>query len=143
MKVFAKLSSESKKDEYLDWKYFDFKLSEKDRLRGSDNWEMWKTAVWVALMTIGHRDGDSAKLTHIDEAKWAAALQFVKCDSKQSALHHVVDFKNLVRRRNDVEMPVNARQQVIIFINWIRDRDDAAGVAWKGRIRGMFVKTQP
>ncbi|RYP64555.1 hypothetical protein DL769_006632 [Monosporascus sp. CRB-8-3] len=79
MKVFAKLSNEGnagtkKKDTHLDWKYFDFKLSEKNRLRGSDNWEMWKTAIWVALMAIGYRDGDSAKLSHIDEAKLAAAV---------------------------------------------------------------------
>ncbi|RYP43799.1 hypothetical protein DL769_011517 [Monosporascus sp. CRB-8-3] len=80
MKVFAKLSSESegnagkKKDTYLDWTDLDFKLSEESRLRGSDNWEMWKTAVWVALMAVGYRDGDSAKLSHIDEAKLAAAV---------------------------------------------------------------------
>ncbi|RYP71040.1 hypothetical protein DL769_004778 [Monosporascus sp. CRB-8-3] len=79
MKVFAKLSSEGnagrkKKDTYLDWKDFDFKLSEENRLRGSDNWEMWKTAVWVALMAVGYRDGDLAKLSHIDEAKLAAAV---------------------------------------------------------------------
>ncbi|RYP52992.1 hypothetical protein DL769_010590 [Monosporascus sp. CRB-8-3] len=54
MKAFATLSNErQKKDTYLDWKDFDFKLSEENRLRGSDNWEMWKTAVWVALMAIG------------------------------------------------------------------------------------------
>ncbi|RYP39569.1 hypothetical protein DL768_010703 [Monosporascus sp. mg162] len=35
---------------------------------------MWKTAVWVALMAIGYRDGDSAKLTRVDEAKLAAAV---------------------------------------------------------------------
>ncbi|RYP68069.1 hypothetical protein DL769_005602 [Monosporascus sp. CRB-8-3] len=77
MKVFAKLSSESatkKKDTHLDWKYFDFKLSEKNRLRSNDNWEMWKTAVWVALIAVGYRDGDSAKLSHIDKAKLAAAV---------------------------------------------------------------------
>ncbi|RYP54934.1 hypothetical protein DL769_010267 [Monosporascus sp. CRB-8-3] len=80
MKVFAKLSSESegnagkKKDTHLDWTDLDFKLSEENRLRGSDNWEMWKTAVWVALMAVGYRDGDSAKLSHIDEAKLAAAV---------------------------------------------------------------------
>ncbi|RYP71216.1 hypothetical protein DL769_004730 [Monosporascus sp. CRB-8-3] len=74
MKVFAKLSNEKKKDTYLDWKDFDFKLSEENRLRGSNNWEMWKTAVWVALMAVRYRDGDSAKLSHIDEAKLAAAV---------------------------------------------------------------------
>ncbi|RYP60038.1 hypothetical protein DL769_008295 [Monosporascus sp. CRB-8-3] len=75
MKVFAKLSNETKKkDTHLDWKDFDFKLSEENRLRGSDNWEMWKTAVWVALMAIGYRDGDSAKLTYIDEVKLAVAV---------------------------------------------------------------------
>ncbi|RYP62850.1 hypothetical protein DL769_007144 [Monosporascus sp. CRB-8-3] len=70
MKAFAT----KKKDTYLDWTDLDFKLSEENRLRGSDNWEMWKTAVWVALMAIGYRDGDSAKLSHIDEAKLAAAV---------------------------------------------------------------------
>ncbi|RYP82466.1 hypothetical protein DL769_001659 [Monosporascus sp. CRB-8-3] len=77
MKAFAKLSSENekqKKDTHLDWKDFDFKLSEENRLRGSDNWEMWKTAVWVALIAVGYRDGDSAKLSHIDKAKLAAAV---------------------------------------------------------------------
>ncbi|RYP63775.1 hypothetical protein DL770_009300 [Monosporascus sp. CRB-9-2] len=76
IKVFAKLSSESerKKNTYLDWKYFDFKLSEKNRLQGSNNWEIWKTAVWVALMAVGYRDGDSAKLTYVDKAKLAAAV---------------------------------------------------------------------
>ncbi|RYP47817.1 hypothetical protein DL768_006174 [Monosporascus sp. mg162] len=74
MKIIAKLSNDNKKDTYLDWKYFDFKLSEENRLRGSDNWEMWKTAVWVALMAIRYRDGNSAKLTHVDEAKLAAAV---------------------------------------------------------------------
>ncbi|RYP82356.1 hypothetical protein DL769_001681 [Monosporascus sp. CRB-8-3] len=76
MKAFAKLSGNAtkKKDTYLDWTDLDFKLSEENRLRGSDNWEMWKTAVWVALMAIGYRDGDSAKLSHIDEAKLAAAV---------------------------------------------------------------------
>ncbi|RYP72555.1 hypothetical protein DL769_004429 [Monosporascus sp. CRB-8-3] len=148
-----------KKDTHLDWKYFDFKLSKKNRLRNSDNWEMWKTAVWVALMAIGYRNGDSAKLSHIDKTKLAAAvvtnvkeapmavvtgltkgtemikLQFVKWDlnKKQSALDHVVDFKNLVRRYNEVDMPVNAGQQVTMFINSIRDDGD-----WKGRMRGML-----
>ncbi|RYP70288.1 hypothetical protein DL769_005033 [Monosporascus sp. CRB-8-3] len=70
MKAFAT----KKKDTYLDWKDFDFKLSEESRLRGNDNWEMWKTAVWIALMAVGYRDGDSAKLSHIDEAKLAAAV---------------------------------------------------------------------
>ncbi|RYP89150.1 hypothetical protein DL769_000198 [Monosporascus sp. CRB-8-3] len=175
MKAFAT----KKKDTHLDWKYFDFKLSEENRLRGSDNWEMWKTAIWVALMAIGYRDGDSAKLSHIDEAKLAAAvvanvkeapmavvtgltkgtemikvlersygakgidqkmdlwtqLQFAKWDpKKQSALDHVVDFKNLVRRCNEVDMPVNAGQQVTMFINSIRDHDGD----WKGRMRGML-----
>ncbi|RYP14730.1 hypothetical protein DL765_006200 [Monosporascus sp. GIB2] len=76
MKAVAKLSneSESKKDTHLDWKDFEFRLSEENRLRGSDNWEMWKTAVWVALMAVGYRDGDSAKLTQVDEAKLAAAV---------------------------------------------------------------------
>ncbi|RYP77056.1 hypothetical protein DL771_001346 [Monosporascus sp. 5C6A] len=158
MKVFAKLSGEGvEKNTYLDWKYFDFKLSEENRLRGSDNWEMWKTAFWVALMAIGYRDGDSAKLSRIDEAKLAAAvvanvkegpvavatgltrgtemikaserlygtkgidqkmdlwtqLQFVKLE-KKTALDHVIGFKNLVRRCNEVDMPVDARQQVTI-----------------------------
>ncbi|RYP10333.1 hypothetical protein DL765_008143 [Monosporascus sp. GIB2] len=131
MKVSAKLSSESKRDIHLDWKDFESRLSEENRLRGSDIWEMWKTAVWVALMAIGYRDGDSAKLTQVDEAKLAAAvvtnvkegpmavvtgfargtemikLQFVKWGTKRSALDHVVDFKNLVRRCNEVDMPVN------------------------------------
>ncbi|RYP93463.1 hypothetical protein DL770_000347 [Monosporascus sp. CRB-9-2] len=154
MKVVAKLSDENveKKDTYLDWKYFDFKLGEENRLRGSDNWEMWKTAFWVALMAIGYSDGNSAKLTPIDEAKLAAAvvanvkegidqkmdlrtqLQFVKWNSKQSALDHVADFKNLVRQCNEVDMPVNAGQQVTMFINSIRDD----GAAWKSRIRGAL-----
>ncbi|RYP52444.1 hypothetical protein DL769_010677 [Monosporascus sp. CRB-8-3] len=54
MKAFATLSNERQKiDTYLDWKNFDFKLSEENRLRSSNNWEMWKTAVWVALIAIG------------------------------------------------------------------------------------------
>ncbi|RYP91409.1 hypothetical protein DL770_002454 [Monosporascus sp. CRB-9-2] len=77
MKAFAKLSNETvekKRDTYLGWKHFDFKLSEKNRLRGSDNWEMWKTASWVALLAIGYHDGDSVKLTRTDEAQLAAAV---------------------------------------------------------------------
>ncbi|RYP77418.1 hypothetical protein DL771_001213 [Monosporascus sp. 5C6A] len=53
MKAFAKLSSENaekKRDTYLDWKYFDFKVSEENHLRGSDNWEMWKTVFWAVDM---------------------------------------------------------------------------------------------
>ncbi|RYP28377.1 hypothetical protein DL767_007249 [Monosporascus sp. MG133] len=140
---------------------------------------MWKTAVCVALMAIGYRDGDSAKLTHIGEAKLAAAvignvkegplvvtgltkgtemikvlersygarginqkmdlwtqLQFVKWDpKKQSAFDHVVDFKNPVRRCNEVDMPINAGQQVTMFIGSIRDQDDAG---WKGRMKGTL-----
>ncbi|RYP42708.1 hypothetical protein DL767_000077 [Monosporascus sp. MG133] len=181
MKIVAKLSSNKgveKNDTYLDWRYFDFKLGEENRFRGSDNWEMWKTAVWVALMAIGYRDGDSARLTPVDEAKLAAAvvanvkegpmavvagltkgtemvkvlerlygtkgidqkmdlwiqLQFAKWE-KKSAFDHVVDFKHLVRRCNEVDMPVNVGQQVTMFINSIRDHD---GAAWKGRMRGTL-----
>ncbi|RYP47766.1 hypothetical protein DL768_006234 [Monosporascus sp. mg162] len=130
-KAVAKLSSKNnKKDTYLDWKYFDFELSEENRFRGSDNWEMWKTAVWVALMAIKYRDGDSAKFTHLDKAKLAAAVvanvkegpmavvtgitkgtEMIKVLERLygTALEHVVDFKNLVT----------------MFINSIRD-DGAA-----------------
>ncbi|RYP11518.1 hypothetical protein DL765_007750 [Monosporascus sp. GIB2] len=61
-------------------------------------------------------------------------LQFIKWE-KKTALDHVVDFKTLVRRCNEVDMPVNAGQQVTMFINSIRDQD---GAAWKGRIRGTL-----
>ncbi|RYP67864.1 hypothetical protein DL769_005653 [Monosporascus sp. CRB-8-3] len=79
IKAFAKLSSESeskqqKKDTYLDWKDFEFKLNEENRLRGSNNWEIWKTVIWVALIAIKYRNGNSAKLTHIGKAKLAAAV---------------------------------------------------------------------
>ncbi|RYP81725.1 hypothetical protein DL769_001875 [Monosporascus sp. CRB-8-3] len=76
IKAFAKLSGNAtkKKDTYLDWKNFDFKFSKENRLRGSNNWEMWKTAVWVALITVRYRNGNSAKLNHIDKAKLAATV---------------------------------------------------------------------
>ncbi|RYP21441.1 hypothetical protein DL765_002231 [Monosporascus sp. GIB2] len=137
---------------------------------------MWKTAVWVALMAVGYRDGDSAKLTQVDEAKLAAAvvanvkegpmavvagltkgtemiktlersygakgidqkmdlwtqLQFVRWDTKRSALNHVVNFKTLVRRCNKVDMPVNAGQQVTMFAT-------AVGQAYVGQKRSATL----
>ncbi|RYP46170.1 hypothetical protein DL768_007565 [Monosporascus sp. mg162] len=144
-------SAENKKDTHLDWKYFGFKFSEENRLRGSDNWEIWKTEVWAALLAIRYHDGDLAKLAHTDEAKSAAAvvdkakegsmavvtgltkgtemikvlerlygakgidqkldlwirLQFVKWDLEKTTFDYVVDSKNLVRRCNEVDIPVN------------------------------------
>ncbi|RYP42709.1 hypothetical protein DL768_010298 [Monosporascus sp. mg162] len=158
-----------------------FDLDEENRLRGSDNWEMWKIAFWVALMAIGYRDGDSAKLTRTDEAKLAAAvianvkegpmavvagltkgtemfktlersygakgidqqmdlwihLQYAKW-KRGSALDHVVEFKRLVRRCNELEMPVNSGQQVTMFIHSIRDQDVENAARWKSRMKGTL-----
>ncbi|RYP91094.1 hypothetical protein DL770_002798 [Monosporascus sp. CRB-9-2] len=142
MKVFAKLSSksESKKDTYLDWKYFDFKLTK-----------------LAAAVVANVKEGPMAVLTGLTKGTemikvlkrlygakgidqkidlWTQ-LQFVKWQ-KKTALDHVVDFKNLVRRCNEADMPVNASQQVTKFINSIWDRDD--GTAWKGRMRGTLCQ---
>ncbi|RYP82188.1 hypothetical protein DL769_001738 [Monosporascus sp. CRB-8-3] len=72
MKAFATLSNEGqKKGTYLHWKDFDFKLSEENRLRGSDNWEIWdkkqsaldyvvdfKNLVTMFINSIRDHDGD-------------------------------------------------------------------------------------
>lgn len=63
-------------------------------------------------------------------------LQYIKWNSsKQSALDHVVEFKRLVRRTGEVQMPTNSGQQFTMFLNSIPDQD---GSAWKARMKGML-----
>ncbi|RYP74303.1 hypothetical protein DL769_004047 [Monosporascus sp. CRB-8-3] len=124
MEQLIKAFTTKKKDTYLDWTDLNFKLNEENRLRSSNNWKIWKTAIWVALMAVGYRNAPMAVVTGLIKGTEMIKLQFAKWDpKKQSALDHVVDFKNLVRRCNEVDIPVNAGQQVTMFINSIRDRN--------------------
>lgn len=41
---------------YLDWDGFSYDLSKGNCLRGKHSWEIWKTAFWVALMSVGYID---------------------------------------------------------------------------------------
>ncbi|RYP62245.1 hypothetical protein DL770_009621 [Monosporascus sp. CRB-9-2] len=137
MKVFAKLSSksESKKNTYRDWKYFNFKLTKLTHIY---------EAKLAAVVVVNVKEGPMAVVTglmkgtemikvleRLYETKgidrkmdfWIQ-LQFVKWDLKKTAFDHMVGFKNLVRRCNEVDMPVNADQQVTMYS--IREYDDAA-----------------
>lgn len=44
---------------YPDWDNFGFKLPDKSKLAGEDNWEAWKTASWVALIGVGYTSGST------------------------------------------------------------------------------------
>lgn len=71
MKAFAELPSKGKKTTHLDWSNHSFRMADENQLTGDDNWEMWKTAFWVALMSTGFTKDDVYKLTSIDDAKVA------------------------------------------------------------------------
>ncbi|RYP77185.1 hypothetical protein DL771_001234 [Monosporascus sp. 5C6A] len=121
---------------YLNWDAFDLKLSKENRLDGRGNWAMWKTTFWVALSAIGYTGGDSDRFTSVDEARMATnvitnvkegpmALQFLQWNAKKnSALDHVVEFQRLVRRTGEVTLPTTEAQQIIMFINSLRDNKD-------------------
>ncbi|KAI2621936.1 hypothetical protein GGS26DRAFT_584004 [Hypomontagnella submonticulosa] len=63
-----------KVETYLDWADFDFKLDKDNRLSGPENWEVFKTAISVALQTVGYKDELRPYLTPVDEAKIAKAI---------------------------------------------------------------------
>ncbi|RYP80353.1 hypothetical protein DL769_002502 [Monosporascus sp. CRB-8-3] len=137
IKVFAKLSNETvEKDTHLDWKYFDFKLTKlagavvANVKEGPITVVTGLTRVTEMIKALERSYGAKGIDQKMD---LGTQLQFIKWDSKkQSALDHMVEFKNLVRRYNKVNMSVNAGQQVSTFINSIRDHDDTG---WKGRMK--------
>ncbi|EMR63000.1 hypothetical protein UCREL1_10057 [Eutypa lata UCREL1] len=78
--------------------------------------------------------GGNTRSKDVDERMdlWTQ-LQFIKWNpSKQSALDHVVEFRYLIRRAGEAQMPTNPTQQVTMFINSIQDQD---GGEWKARMR--------